>query len=102
MNQDAAKAMFSGIHAGINITRDQALRWITANPAWVLGLDQETGTLESGKKADVVLWSGDPFSVYTKAEKVWNEGWLAFDRLDQAHQYKTDFNLGQTDPGVGR
>ena len=52
--------------------------------------------------ADVVLWSGDPFSVYTKAEKVWNEGWLAFDRLDKARQYKTDFNLGQADPGVGR
>jgi imidazolonepropionase-like amidohydrolase len=102
MNQDAAKAMFSGIHAGITISRDQALKWITANPAWVLGIEQETGTLEAGKKADVVLWSGDPFSVYTKAEKVWNEGWLAFDRLDKAHQYKTDFNLGQTEPGVGR
>jgi imidazolonepropionase-like amidohydrolase len=102
MNQDAAKAMFSGNRAGISITRDQALRWITANPAWVLGIDRWTGTLEPGKAADVVLWSGDPFSVYSKAEKVWNEGWLAFDRLDPAHQYKTDFNLGQTAPGVGR
>ncbi|MCC7132938.1 MAG: hypothetical protein IT352_09840 [Gemmatimonadales bacterium] len=52
--------------------------------------------------ADVVLWSGDPFSVYSKAEKVWAEGWLVFDRLDKTRQYKTDFNLGQADPGVGR
>jgi imidazolonepropionase-like amidohydrolase len=102
MNQDAAKAMYAGNRAGIPVSRDQALRWITANPAWVLGIDQQTGTLEAGKTADVVLWTGDPFSVYTKAEKVWNDGWLVFDRLDKTRQYKTDFNLGQTDPGVGR
>ena len=102
MNQDMAKAYYAGVRAGITLTRDQALRWITANPAWVLGIDQLTGTLEAGKQADVVLWSGDPFSVYSKAEKVWNEGWLVFDRLDPKHQYKTDFNIGQTAPGVGR
>lgn len=102
MNQDMAKAYFAGVRAGIRLTRDQALRWITANPAWVLGIEQWTGTLEAGKMADVVLWSGDPFSVYSKAEKVWNEGWLVFDRLDPKQQYKTDFNLGQTAPGVGR
>jgi imidazolonepropionase-like amidohydrolase len=102
MNQDMAKAYYAGIRAGITLTRDQALRWITANPAWVLGLDKWTGTLEEGKMADVVLWSGDPFSVYSKAEKVWNEGWLVFDRLDPKHQYKTDFNIGQTAPGVGQ
>ncbi len=102
MNQDMAKAYFAGRTAGIALTRDQAIRWITANPAWVLGIEQWTGTLESGKMADVVLWSGDPFSVYSRAEKVWNEGWLVFDRLDPRHQYKTDFNIGQTAPGVGR
>ncbi len=102
MNQDMAKAYYGGLRAGITLTRDQAIRWITANPAWVLGIDQLTGTLEAGKQADVVLWSGDPFSVYSKAEKVWNEGWLVFDRLDPKHQYKTDFNIGQTAPGVGR
>ncbi len=102
MNQDMSKAYFAGIRAGISLTRDQAIRWITANPAWTLGIDRWTGTLEAGKAADVVLWSGDPFSVYSRAEKVWNEGWLAFDRLDPKHQYKTDFNIGQTAPGVGR
>lgn len=102
MNQDMAKAYYAGLRAGITLTRDQAIRWITANPAWVLGIDKLTGTLEPGKMADVVLWSGDPFTVYSKAEKVWNEGWLAFDRLDPRHQYATDFNLGQTVPGIGR
>ena len=102
MNQDAAKAMYAGNRAGIPVSRDQAIRWVTANPAWVLGIDNVTGSLESGKMADVVLWSGDPFSVYSKAEKVWNEGWLVFDRLDKTRQYKTDFNVGQADPGVGR
>ncbi|MBM4187380.1 MAG: amidohydrolase [Gemmatimonadetes bacterium] len=102
MNQDAAKAMYAGTRAGLAVTRDQAIRWITANPAWALGIDHLTGTLEVGKMADVVLWSGDPFSVYSKAEKVWNEGWLAFDRLDKTRQYKTDFNLGHGEPGVGR
>jgi len=102
MNQDMAKAYFAGIRAGITLTRDQALRWITANPAWVLGIDQWTGTLEAGKMADVVLWSADPFSVYSKAEKVWNEGWLVYDRLDPKGPFKTDFNIGQTAPGVGR
>ena len=102
MNQDMAKAYYAGVRAGITLTRDQALKWITANPAWVLGIESWTGTLEAGKMADVVLWSGDPFSVYSKAEKVWNEGWLVFDRLDPTHQYKTDFNIGQTAPGVGR
>jgi imidazolonepropionase-like amidohydrolase len=102
MNQDAAKAMFAGNHAGIPVTREQAIKWLTANPAWVLGIDGETGTLEAGKKADVVLWSADPFSVYSKAEKVWNDGWLVFDRSDRTHQFKTDFNAGQADPGVGK
>ena len=102
MNQDMAKAYYAGLRAGITLTRDQAIRWVTANPAWVLGIDKLTGTLEPGKMADVVLWSGDPFSVYSKAEKVWNEGWLAFDRLDPKHQYATDFNIGQTVPGIGR
>ncbi len=102
MNQDMAKAYYAGVRAGLPITREDAIRWITANPAWVLGIDRSTGTLEPGKAADVVLWSGDPFSVYSRAEKVWNDGWLVFDRLDPDRQYRTDFNLGQTRPGVGR
>ena len=102
LNQEAAKAMYAGRRAGIPISREQAIRWITANPAWALGIDSTTGTLEPGKEADVVVWSGDPFSVYTRALEVYNDGWLIFDRTDPAHQWKTDFNLGTADPGVAR
>ena len=95
LNQEAAKAMYSGLRSGIPITRDEALRWITVNPAWVLGLDSVVGTLEPGKIADVVVWSGDPFSVYAKAVQVYNDGWLVYDRGDPAHQPRTDFELGR-------
>jgi imidazolonepropionase-like amidohydrolase len=95
--------MYYGIRGGIPITRDQALRWMTATPAWTLGIDSIVGTLEPGKMADVVLWSGDPFSVYTKAVQVYNDGWLVYDRNDPAHQPRTDFELGQVPaPGSDR
>lgn len=48
---------------------DRALRWITINAARALGIDGFTGSLEEGKNADVV-WNGNPFSVYAKAEQV--------------------------------
>ena len=103
LNQEAAKAMYAGQRTGIPVTRDQALRWITVNPAWALGLDSIVGTLEPGKMADVVVWSGDPFSVYSKAVQVYNDGWLAYDRADPAHQPRTDFELGQVPaPGSDR
>ena len=95
LNEEAAKAMYAGIRAGIDVTRNDAIRWITANPAWVLRIDDVTGTLEPGKMADVVVWSGDPFSVYSKAEQVYNDGWLVYDRNDPARQPRTDFQLGQ-------
>ncbi|MGH7520673.1 MAG: amidohydrolase family protein [Gemmatimonadales bacterium] len=94
LNQEAAKAMYHGRRAGIPVTRDQALRWFTANPAWALGLDSIVGTLEPGKMADVVVWSMDPLSVYAQALQVYNDGWLVYDRNDRARQPKTDFMLG--------
>ncbi|MDP3773308.1 MAG: amidohydrolase family protein [Gemmatimonadales bacterium] len=101
LNQEAAKAMWSGRRAGISITRDQALRWVTANPAWVIGLDSVIGTLEVGKNADVVVWNGDPFSVYARAELVYVDGALMYDRNDAATWWRTDFELGNV-PAAGR
>jgi imidazolonepropionase-like amidohydrolase len=94
LNQEVAKAMYAGRAAGINVTEDQAIRWLTINPAWALALDDKIGSIEVGKNADVVLWSGNPFSVYTKAEKVWIDGALLFDRSDATEQWRTDFELG--------
>jgi imidazolonepropionase-like amidohydrolase len=101
LNQEAGKAMYAGNRRGIPVTRDQALRWITANPAWVLGIDSIVGTLEPGKMADVVVWSADPFSVYARALQVYNDGWLVYDRNDPLHQPRTDFELGQVPASGG-
>ena len=102
LNQEAAKAMSAGRAAGVPITEEQAVRWITTNPAWALGLDDRIGTLEVGKNADLVLWSGNPFSVYTRTEKVWIDGALRFDRRDPKQQWRTDFELGYVPLNDGR
>jgi imidazolonepropionase-like amidohydrolase len=94
LNQEAAKGMAEGNRVGIPVTEEQAVRWMTINAAWALGIDDRTGSLENGKNADVVLWSGDPFSVYSRAEKVWIDGAMMFDRLDPSQQWRTDFELG--------
>ncbi len=96
LNQEAAKAMTAGKQAGITLTREDAIKWITINPAKALGIDQWTGSLEPGKMADVVIWTGDPFSVYSKAEKVFIDGALIYDRNDPRFQPKSDFILGTT------
>lgn len=94
LNQEASKAMWAGRRVGIDVPDDEALRWITANPAWALGVLDRVGTLEPGKQADIVVWDGDPFSVYSKAERVWIEGRLVYDRREPATQPHTDFELG--------
>jgi len=99
LNQEVAKAMYAGRAAGINVTEDQAIKWLTINPAWALGLDDKIGSIEVGKNADVVLWSGNPFSVYSKAEKVWIDGAMMFDRNDPAQKWRTDFELGNVKEG---
>jgi imidazolonepropionase-like amidohydrolase len=94
LNQEAAKAMAAGRAAGIKISDDDALRWITANPAWVLGIDDVTGTLEAGKRADVVVWSGSPFSVYSKADVIVEAGQVVYER--KRGRPPTDFELGNS------
>ena len=104
LNQEAAKAMAAGIAAGIPVTQEEALKWITINAAWQLGLQDRIGSLEPGKNADIVLWSGNPFSVYSRPEKVWVDGAMLYDRLDPRQQWRTDFELGfvRTPAGMNR
>lgn len=94
LNQEAAKAMAAGNRAGLDIAPEQAIRWVTANPAKALGILDRTGTLEAGKMADVVIWSGDPFSVYTLADQVFIDGARVYDRHDPSRQPQRDFKLG--------
>jgi len=97
LNQEVAKVMAAANRRGMNITREHAVSWFTLNPAKSLGVDKQTGSLEPGKMADVVLWTGDPFSVYALAEKVFIDGALAWDRNDERYQPQTDFELGLVD-----
>src|SRR5689334_901132 len=101
LNQEAAKVMAEGNRIGVPVTEDQAIKWMTINPAWALGLDDRIGSIEVGKNADVVLWSGDPFSVYSRPEKVWIDGAMLFDRLDPAQRWRTDFELGFVPDSTG-
>jgi imidazolonepropionase-like amidohydrolase len=95
LNQEASKAMAAGRRAGIAISDEEALRWVTQNPAWALGVDHRMGSLEPGKDADVVLWSKSPFSVYAVAEKVWIDGAIVYER---GKPRWSDFELGQEPP----
>lgn len=99
LNQEAAKALADGKRAGIDISKADAWTWLSLNPAKSLGIDDKTGSLEAGKQADVVVWSGDPFSVYSQAEKVYIDGALMYERGNPDLTPLMDFELGQ--PGEG-
>jgi imidazolonepropionase-like amidohydrolase len=102
LNQEAAKAMQAGREGGLQISENDALRWFTANAAWALGIDDKVGTLEVGKNADVVVWSHNPFSVYARADRVYIDGALMFDRADTRRQPRTDFEVGLFPAEAGR
>ena len=99
LNQEAAAALAAGRRIGMNISEERAISWITLNPARSLGIADQTGSLETGKRADVVIWSANPFSVYARADQVFIDGALTFDRANPAYQPLSDFELGQ--PGFG-
>ena len=101
LNQEASKAYFAGRRAGIQISEDMAIQWITLNPAWALGIDDKTGSLESGKLADIVVWDHSPMSIYARAEKVFVAGDMVFDR-DKTPDAWSDFEVGSDVQGVHR
>ena len=94
LNQEAAKAMAAGNRAGFNIMPSRAIKWITSNPAKALGIADKVGSLEAGKMADLVIWDGNPFSVYSKTEKVFVDGLLLYDKDNPSTPKATDFELG--------
>jgi imidazolonepropionase-like amidohydrolase len=97
--QEASKALTYGRRAGIQIPDEVAWTWLAINPAKALGIADRTGSLRPGKMADVVLWNGNPLSVYTRPERVWIDGALMYDSNDPRRRPVTDFELGQ--PGEG-
>ena len=99
LNQEVAKALADGRRAGVNVSDEVAWEWLSRNPAKALGILDKTGTLTPGKMADVVLWNGNPYSDYTRPERVWIDGALMYDANDPRRRPVSDFELGQ--PGEG-
>jgi imidazolonepropionase-like amidohydrolase len=75
LNQEAAKTMRYG-----GATEEEALKMITLNPAWIVGVDDRVGSIDVGKDADLVIWDGYPLSSYGVPEKVLIDGEVYFDR----------------------
>jgi imidazolonepropionase-like amidohydrolase len=99
LNQEAAKAQADARRMGINISDAEVIKWLTYNPAKALGIADKTGSLKPGKMADLVLWNGNPLSVYSRPDKVWIDGALMFDASNPKIRPVSDFELGQ--PGEG-
>jgi imidazolonepropionase-like amidohydrolase len=75
LNIDAAKMMKYG-----DLTEEEALKLITMNPAWQLGIQERVGSIDVGKDADVAIWTAHPFSVYARVETTFVDGEIFFDR----------------------
>ena len=100
LNQEMAKAWSYGRRLGIEISKAEAFSWITLNAAKAIGIADRTGSLEVGKMADLVIWSGDPFSTYSLAEQVYIDGALMYDRADPETHGQSDFELGYSKKGA--
>jgi len=74
LNQEAAKAIKYG-----NTSEEDAWKMVTLNPAKLLHLDDRMGSLKVGKDADIVIWSGNPLSIYAKVEQTYIDGKCYFD-----------------------
>lgn len=99
LNQEAAKAQADGRRMGFKISDADVITWLTYNPAKALGIADKTGSLKPGKMADVVLWNGNPLSVYSRPDKVWIDGAMMYDAANPKLRPVSDFELGQ--PGEG-
>jgi len=75
LNQEAAKTMRYG-----GATEEEALKMITLNAAWIVGVDDKVGSIEVGKDADLVIWDGYPLSSFAVPNKVLIDGDIYFDR----------------------
>jgi len=89
LNQEAAKTMRYG-----GATEEEALKMITLNAAWIVGVDDRVGSIDVGKDADLVIWDGYPLSSYGVPEKVLIDGEVYFDR-SQAGLGTTHYKEGQ-------
>jgi imidazolonepropionase-like amidohydrolase len=94
LNTEAAKAAAAGRRLGIELPPEELIRWTTSTPARILGMADRIGTLAPGYNADLVVWSGDPFSIYSKADLVLIDGAIRFDRAAPPRP-ASDFDVGR-------
>lgn len=92
LHMEAAKAAAAGRRAGLDIPPERAIRWITSNAARALGLEDRIGRVTAGHNADLVLWSGNPFSVRSRVQMVMVDGAI---HVQDGKRPLTDFELGQ-------
>lgn len=87
LNHEAAKT----VHYG-GTSKQDALKMITINPAIQLGIDDKVGSIEEGKHGDIVIWSGDPLSIYSIAEATFVDGKKYFDRAEDGDDMRLKVN----------
>jgi imidazolonepropionase-like amidohydrolase len=80
LNQEAGKSVLYG-----NVPEEDALKFVTLNPAKMLHIDDKVGSLKAGKDADVVIWTANPLSIYARAEKTFVDG-VAYWDIDKDAQ----------------
>lgn len=85
LNIDAAKVLK---YSEGNMTEEEALKMITLNPAKQFGIDKRTGSIVVGKDADIAIWNGHPFSVYSRVDRTLIEGKTFFERQRDLLQRK--------------
>jgi imidazolonepropionase-like amidohydrolase len=91
LNQEAAKAVKYG-----GVPREEALKFVTLNPAKQLRIDHLVGSLEASKHADFVIWNGDPLSNFSRCEQTWIDGRRYFSRDDDDRMQKESFEKRNT------
>ncbi|RLJ77668.1 amidohydrolase family protein [Pedobacter alluvionis] len=80
LNQEAGKSVLYG-----NVPEEDALKFVTLNPARMLHIDDKVGSLKAGKDADVVIWTANPLSIYARVEKTFVDG-IAYWDIDKDTQ----------------
>ena len=88
LNQEAAKAVKYG-----GVPAEEALKFVTLNPAKQLRIDERVGSLEAGKDADLVVWSGPPLAITSRVEQTWIDGRRYFDSDEDRDMRKRDAEI---------
>jgi N-acetylglucosamine-6-phosphate deacetylase len=91
LNHEAAKAVRYG-----GVSEIEALKFVTLNPARQLRIDPWVGSIEAGKHADLVLWSGNPLALSSRCEQTWIDGRKYFDRIEEATTSTTQAEMRRT------